>query len=566
MLLLHAAENRHSIYSRYLAEILRLEGFVDFVELDLAQLDAATLARHDLVVLPRLALTEAQATVLRRYVSDGGKLLALMPDPYFARRFGLTPTWRACDEGWLHFTQDDALAGLCVEPVQIVTPTDGWAVDGASDVAVIAHVRPGKETASGDAQPAIVHAKIGQGVAILLAYDLAHAVARLRQGNPAHADLSYAGLDGIVRPSELFVGQMAVEQMLTPQADIHTALLARCVELLAPRPRLWYYPKISQRSVLLMTSDDDWSTVEQFEAVLAGLRMRKATCTFYIVPETKIGDDLMHTWEADGHTFSVHPALDADIHRYLAKAQPQSTLVEPMLRANVARHRKAYGRSVDTIRQHAVRWSGYVDTARVLADLGVRMELNFVSVYPFSVGYMAGSGRPLPFVDADGKLIDCYQQATMWTEEVLIHPDFVFSFKWTVERALQEVDQMIQRATRQFYTPIAINSHPVSFATYSSPLIEGTWDRALEAGMAIWSADRWLAWTEARNSVRFEQTNGGYLVLATQAMPELTILLPPGSAPAAAATQYSLWGRLYDVVTVSELQPGERRRLALSPP
>jgi hypothetical protein len=167
-------------------------------------------------------------------------------------------------------------------------------------------------------------------------------------------------------------------------------------------------------------------------------------------------------------------------------------------------------------------------------------------------------------VDVDGGLIDCYQQATMWTEEVLIHPSFVFSFKWTVARALQEVDQMIQRAVQQWYTPIAINSHPVSFATYSSPLIEGTWNRALDAGMAIWSADRWLAWTETRNAVRIEQADGGYFVSTTQPIPVLTILLPPGCIPDAdTATHHSLWGRPYDVVTVSGLQPGVRRRVAL---
>lgn len=563
MLLFHAKDNHHARYSGYLAEILRLEGFADFDETALDRLNAETLAGCDLAILPRVALTAGQAELLHAYVLQGGKLLALLPDSHFIQRFGLTPTWRAADAGWLH-PAGDLAAAVCPHPVQIVVATAGWAVADGADAQVLAEHRPGKERDGAAAAPAVVASRVGAGEAIFFAYDLAHAVARLRQGNPDHADLCYAGLDGIVRPSELFVGQLDVGQMLIPQADVHTALLARAVERLAPRPRLWYYPQPSQRSALIMTSDDDWSTVAQFEALLAGLAQRRATCTFYIVPETKINGDLMRRWEEAGHTFSVHPALAGDIHRGLAVEQPQSTQVATMLRENVGRHQAEFGRPVRTIRQHAVRWLGDVEAARVLAKLGVRMETNFVSVHPFPLGYMAGSGRALRFVATDGALIDCYQQPTMWTEEVLIHPRFVFSFKWSVERALQEVDAMLAQATGQFYTPVTINSHPVSFATYSSPLIEGTWDRALAAGMPIWSADRWLGWTEARNSIRLQAVGQGYALRTAQAVGQVTLLYPPGArlpADAATAQPIRLWGEEYHALTIHDLAAGAVRQV-----
>lgn len=562
MLLLHTSDP-HSRYSHYLAEILRLEGFVDFDEVRLDQFAAETLIGQDLVILPRVALTVSQAELLHTYVQHGGKLLALLPDSNLIRRFGLTPTWRALDDGWLHPTNEMAMA-ICPHPVQIVVPAVGWGVADGVDAQALAKVRPGKGGDDADAMPALIACRLGAGEAIFFAYDLAHAVARLRQGNPSHADLCYAGLDGIVRPSELFVGQLDASQMQIPQADVHTALLARAVERLAPRPRLWYYPQPNQRSALLMTSDDDWSTVEQFAALLGGLRVRQATCTFYVVPETKLNGDLMRRWEDDGHTFSVHPALPGDTHRERAVDQPQSTQVAAMLHDNVARHQADFGRPVHTIRQHAVRWLGYVEAARVLATLGVQMETNFVSVHPFPLGYMAGSGRALRFVETSGALIDCYQQPTMWTEEVLIHPGFVFSFKWSVERALQEVDEMIAQATRQFYTPITINSHPVSFATYSSALIEGTWDRALAAGMPIWSADRWLGWTQARSSVRLQPSGQGYRLHTPQAMDQLTLLYPPGaSLPNTASTVQTirLWGNEYHVLSIHDLAAGEVRQV-----
>jgi hypothetical protein len=124
--------------------------------------------------------------------------------------------------------------------------------------------------------PALCLSKVEQGEAILLAYDLPHTVARLRQGNPANADLCLAGLVGIYRPSDLFVGQLDPDQAHLPQADLHAALLARLIETLAPRPRLWYYPHADQRSTMIMTSDDDWSKLDQFETLLAGLRQRQA--------------------------------------------------------------------------------------------------------------------------------------------------------------------------------------------------------------------------------------------------------------------------------------------------
>ena len=73
MLVLHAREERHSRYSRYLVELLRLEGFADYAEADLSHLRVETLADHDLVILPRVATTLTQAKLLVDYVRNGVK-------------------------------------------------------------------------------------------------------------------------------------------------------------------------------------------------------------------------------------------------------------------------------------------------------------------------------------------------------------------------------------------------------------------------------------------------------------------------------------------------------------
>lgn len=570
MLLFHDPSDRRSRYSHYLAEILRCEGLIEFSEVNLDTLTSHDLTTEDLLILPRVALSETQVATLIDYLNAGGAVVAMLPDAQFVARLGLQPRHLAVDNGYLELNTDaDTVKGLCHEPVQLVVPAVRWALPAASKATTLAHLHASAAPAQSDA-PAVVEVAVGAGRAILFAYDLPHTVARLRQGNPEHVDLCYAGLDGIYRPSELFVNQLPVEQMHLPQADIHTALLARLIEQLAPRPRLWYYPQAEQQSVMIMTSDDDWSTLEQFETLIGGLAKRDAHCSFYVVPKSNLTPALIAQWEQAGHTFSVHPALEADTVKGLTVDEPQSRLVEPMLQANLTRHAAEYDRTPRTIRQHAVRWLGYVDAAQVEAELGIRMDMNYIAVSPY-LGHLCGSGRPLRFVDTDGTIVDCFQQPTHWTEECLIHPEFVFSFKWTVEKAVAETGKLIERAAAEFYTPIALNSHPVSFATYSSPLIEGNWDTARAAGMAIISADEWLTWTEQREQVTIETTGSTISISTPVAIEQVTLLLPEAwtvapsqqlpaegnlstaDLPTHELSKQQRWGRTYHAVTIQNL-------------
>lgn len=568
MLILHAQGDRHSRYSRYLVELLRLEGFADYAEADLAHLRADTLREHDLAILPRVATTLAQADLLTRYVRDGGKLIAFQPDAALAQRLGLQPTHRGVVDGYLHVaTHQEAVTGLFAGPAQVIVPAVGWSASGEIPLTILAEVRARRPRFTVDRIPGVVLASVGKGEAALWSYDLPHAVARLRQGDPDRADLCLGGLDGICRPGELFIGQLDPEQEAIPQADVQTALLARVIETLTPRPRLWYYPEAAQRGALIMTSDDDWSTVEQFASLVRGLREREATCTFFIVPDTKLPRDRMTEWEAEGHTFSVHPALPADYRKPPPPTDVQAVAMPAMLRDNILRHQRSYARPTRTIRHHCVRWLGYVEAARQLAEQEVRLDCNFLSsCLPFGLGYLCGSGRPLRFVDTDGAVIDCFQQPTSWTEECLIHPAMVFSVKWPVHQAIAETTRLLRRAAGEFYTPVTINSHPVSYATYTQELIDANWDAARREGLPILSADRWLDWTEGRDRLRLHRREGGYILSATQAVPAVTILFPAGTTPradVAEASAQELWGREYAALTLREIAAGETRAITI---
>ncbi len=565
MLIVHAPADPHSRFSHFLTEILRSEGYAD---LDAATLDTIRrddLAHHDLVVLPRCVLAWEQIDLFTAYVAQGGCLLACQPDYQLARRFGLEPTFGGSSAARMTIhTALPALAALCDEAIDVVTPVLHLRVGEGIDATPLATLtEPGREAGAIHAALLVTH---GAGKAIIFAYDLPYAVARLRQGNPENADLGLTYADDANRPNELFAGQLDPAQLHLPQADVHSALLARIVDWVAPRPRLWYYPLAAQQSTVVMTSDEDWSTLEQWQSLIAGLRQRQAQCTFFMVANSRIEPRWVDEWEQEGHVFSVHPALTSDYTRGLPKPPHHRLFMAQMLRENVARHQEEYQRPVNTIRQHRVRWIGYTECAEIEADLGVSMDCNYMSVKPYYAGYMAGSGRALRFVRADGRVLPIYQLSAQWTEECLIHEGMSFSLKLPVSEGVALVQNYVREAAARFYTPICFNSHPVSYHTYSAPLTNGAWDQAVAMGTPIVSADAWLAWTRARDVVTLRREGAGYTLTTPQAVTSLTLLLPPGvavEAPGATQQAVQRWGQPYTALTLTNLAAGAQ--VALTP-
>lgn len=563
MLLVHAENDSTSRYGRYLGELLAVEGFaaVDTIALD--RLAERLAAGPDLVILPRLALAAELADHLIAYVRQGGRLVAIQPDASFSRKLGITPTFSTVRDGILTCAAVGMLAGLPLDPVQVIVPA--VTVVPAADANVTELGRVTSPTDIMTATGAIHHVRLGDGEVVAFGFDLPKAVARLRHGDPALADIPNHRWDHIQRPSDLFPGQLDIRQANVPQADVLTAILGRVIESLAPQPRLWYYPDADQRGVLLMTSDDDWSKRDQFDTMLAVLKRYDATCTYYVVHSSVLTRKDMDAWEQDGHVFSVHPSMMADTRSANPVDEPQALWVPQMVRDNVARHREQYGRPVNTIRNHAIRWVGYMDLARLHVELGIRAEANYVTVGLTNVGWMTGSGRLARFVDETGEIIDHYQISTHWTEEALVSGGHSSSERWQYNRAQETTNAIITRGIQRYHTPVTLNSHPVSFATYSQPLIEDNWKTARELGAPIVSADAWTAWTDQRNGVRLERSGAGYAVVADRAVDRLTVLLPEGagvSGEGVTASQQTIWGRTYTAAELTNLIAGERRELA----
>lgn len=560
MLLVHEQTDPTSRFSHYLRELLAIEGFAMIEEVPRDTLGHQLAAGAEGLVLPRMQLPIDLADDLAEWVHRGGRLVAVHPDNALLKRLGFVPGHVHVTDGVLSFPDTATFGGLPLDPVQAIVPVSRFTPGPDLDATVLATVAPPGDPFTHT--PAIWQAQVGSGEVILFGFDLAKAVARLRHGNPDLADMPNEIFDRIQRPSDLFRGQIDPRQATVPQADILTAVLGRAVETLLPQPRLWYYPEPGQRSLVIQTSDDDWSTLDQFETMTTVLKQYEAQCTFYVVNRTVLTTDLMDRWERDGHVFSVHPASMLDVDGGAPTDEAQRFWVPEMVRENVARHQQQFGRPVKTIRNHAIRWVGYMDLAYLHAELGIRGEANYFAMGPILSGYLTGSGRLARFVDTDGTIIDHLQIASHWTEEILVSDAHGFSERWLYSRAQEFTNGIINRAISHYHTPTVINSHPVSFATYSRPLIESNWKTAREGGVPIVSAESWVDFTDARRELAITSTPAGYDIRADRPLARAVVLFPAGIT--ASGSTETIWGREYTAVTLDTLTAGEIRSLTAS--
>lgn len=501
-----------SAYGRYAGEILRTEGLNWYQIEPFENQDAAQLSHFAAVILAPSILTDSQVGELVRYVENGGILICFRPCLRLGEALGLQPTYAAQMNGYVRLDVTHPIcAGLCGDALQMHGIGDRWNIPEGSSFMGVAWMSRTRDEASDT--PWLIAGSHGKGRVCICASDLPAVVAAIRQGDADRANALSGGRDGIYRPSELFVGHLDGECAHLPQADVYTALLANAIDWLIahPIPRLWYYPEPTQRSVLVMTSDDDWSTPEQFETMIKALEKRRGTCTFFLVPGSHLTKQHVDQWSERGHAFSCHPDFGAisssalqDHQAYRSFGLDEQILsFSDMIQGSLREVQDTFGVDIRTIRQHAIRWQGYVEAARVLEAACVELETNYYSIRPFAASYMTGSGRPMRFVDQDGEIINVFQQPTMISEDTTIGTHS-FAPHWSTEFVLERVAGVMDENLGMYYTGLTVNIHPVSFVDYARELAEGIWDLACERSIPIVSADEWLWFTRARHGVQMK--------------------------------------------------------------
>ena len=478
-------ENR---FGRYVGEMLKSEGISDF---EITDVDAAGWPNLDsgLVVLTRCRLRRAEIAQLLDYVHRGGVLVALQAPWRLCEPLGIAPKYQAILDAYLlPDATHPAAHGLPSESIQCHWPVESFDVSGADPpVSVLAHA-----CARGTAaplRPAVVSARIGSGAMVLFFYDPPASVARIRFGNPDLAGISTTSMPRDSRSSDLFTGHFDATRGHLPQADLHCAFLANVLTVYSPQPlpRLWYYPRAEQRSVLAMRSDGDHSTPEQFDRLRAAVEQRGGRDTFYLMRATKLPDADVRRFTERGHSFSIH----SNPH---ASGEDPYFHMGAILADDMEAFHRRYGRRPRTTQIHSAFWRGHMDLIPTYHRLGVLLAVTVGAFREWFGMYLAGSCRPMKFVEDTGRIHDVFQMPYTLFDDASIQERLTHHAPEEVARAARILDDCVG----VHFSPIGFQSHPVSFATYAEPYICGVMDAAQARGVPVASMEDWYAFTQAR--------------------------------------------------------------------
>jgi hypothetical protein len=331
-------------------------------------------------------------------------------------------------------------------------------------------------------------------------------------------------------------GWVNLDRLSIPQADEQQRLLANLLSYLCqdarPLPRIWYFPGTAP-SMLIATGDSHGNSPAAIEQVLSRVEERGGHMSIYytaypssdlkrvaknaMLPLTKLplaGDFFARQyssptptqvteWRHRGHEFALHPYVEDGIETGWLRYWEEFT-------------GQGYGPVPPTTRTHRVLWEGWVETARLQASYGIRLNLDSYHLGPafrtdtgeWKYGFFTGSSLPMRFVDEQGHLLDIYQQATLLADEHLLAmpwvggevPALAAAEAVEVSKVLirQSLDGAYSAITTQFHVdPYAIGGQAASDAAH---WLEGTLDYAAAEGIPIWSALEWLRFTEIRQN------------------------------------------------------------------
>lgn len=483
-------ENR---YGPSVDEILKSEGLNGFSLHDL-RTGIPDFTPQDLAILTRCQVTTQEAEALKNAVGQGLRLVCLQPYWNLTKLFGWVPAKQVLHPGWVRIREGYPGAGETLQthvPVALYDPVD------ATEYSIVADAIDAAWEMS--SFPAVVRQSFGAGEVVFFFYDLPKAVARIRFGDPELASQLTTGAWEWLHAIDLFMGHVDERVLHLPQAEMHTQLLAKVLtEICAyPLARLWYFEKAEQCAAANFSSDDDWSTPEQFRDLSDTLVQRGGKATFYLVGDTALSDDEVQEYRDMGHSFGPH------VNAASAKGEIPFRFPEE-LRKHSAEFLARYGESSVSLQCHCAPWQGYMDWLPNFVVEGYRMLYNYISHPQWLNLFMCGAGRPLKFVDEDGVIFDCWQQPMQSYDDATL----VERIGEDLPAVVAEFATLLRASNERFHTAIGIGSHPVSFSTYSKPFLTACFDLLKEAGVPIYSGDDWCRYCDRRHAITMQYFRG----------------------------------------------------------
>jgi hypothetical protein len=508
-------------FGRYLTELLRTEGLTAFTLAHTTDVERVDLDPFSVILLADQSLTSETVTMLEEYVAQGGHLIALHPDPQLASLLGLDAPQADIAAGYFQMDPTHAMGqGFTAESLQFHSPAVRQPVNGAQ---VIAWLSDRNNLRS--EFPAVTLNVHGRGSAAMWAFDPARSIALMRQGDPAKANQDLDGFD-YVRAVDMFVDWIDLDRLAIPQADEQQRLLAKMITHMSadrlPLPRWWYFPGAAN-AMLIATSDAHQNPATAVEDILSRVEKFDGHASIYYLPplesearrvqqqvrwwmsDAQIGGDSyfpspaqVSNWRARGHEFTLHPEVANDLAgKWVSYWEGFTGL--------------GWGGISPSTRTHAVLWTGWVESARLQAQYGIRLNHDYYQIGQmfrdgqgrWLSGYFTGSGLPMRFVDEQGRLLNIYQQLTQLADDHLLKLHWTGVAELSAEDALAVARPMFDRSltdhsvvTMQFHTdPYA---HPEPHYTQAVRWLEGSLDYARSKGLPIWDSLKWLQFWEAR--------------------------------------------------------------------
>ncbi len=521
----------------YLEEILLTEGLNSYERRCLGPgAEVGDLAAFPLVVVSRGAAQWLAPEAVHEYVRQGGRAVIVQPPRSWAPRFGLAPaaaTYAIARDAYLQVCADHPwLAGFPTADLQVPGEAHVSAATTAVPLAFVAGQR-GRPSV----YPAVALHREGTGAAVVFTYDLAETIVLLHQGRPEHASTGTdpdANRDGKFTGDDAFEGMRDFELRHVPQADVHQDLLVRVLRGLmadvAPLPRLWHFPDAAP-ALVFIDGDGDSMVWEDLEWVVRETAATGTKYTLYLMTP-QIEEFERHKLAAlrrQGHEFGVHPWICL---------QPDLVTWRHCVGEIVALFEQRMGFAPRALRSHSCVFPGWDETPQLLLEHGLRLDTNFAGGYRFVSGYLNGSALPVKFISRTGRVLDCYEQSTVQTEDGSCSPKCLLT-PMTQEEACELALRLLADCAERWHGVFHPYFHPISLAGRGAVACQEWFRRVLcaarDRGLPSVNATEWLDFNDARRAVTVETVawDGAALTLALQgpaAVSGLTLLLPPWDA------------------------------------
>jgi O-glycosyl hydrolase len=489
-------------FGNYITEILRAEGINTFTTsaLDTKNYSLEELQKRKLVIVSSEKVSNGQAAIFSEYVKAGGNLISTMPVKQMQQVFGIAEQAQRGKYDHISVSSKSTLAkGITTRPMRLHARSSNYKLNTAE---TIASFFPGTTS------PAIALNHYGKGQALCFLYNLPQSIVLTRQGNPEDAGKEMDSIPGL-RAMDLFTnGWVDTSCNTLNHADEQMRILSRAVEQMSgmPLPKMWYFPD-TLKCLVTLNNDGEDSKENEFEPQFNDVYAKGAKMTLYIKEVEYVSKAWTDKWRRRGFEMSGHPdqtqhATDPSWQRMDAIYSSLNAKLRSVL--DVPR--------MQTVTNHWFVWPGNYDNgkydfaaqAKLEEKHGVGLDCNyahydnnagqkqFLGSYGYSQGNYTGSGLPMKFADADGNLINVYQQLNnVYDQQYMEHKDqdgYFNAFKGLMDRSIDN----------GAYSYISVRAHNNEYFFSKVPLMK-VLDYANSKHVPVWTELQLLNFLKARD-------------------------------------------------------------------